>query len=253
MYECRIQANLSIMSHTLLLTLPHNEAWTTTHFLQQAQGQSETGGNTLASCSKKVEDAVKELLELLRNTAVVPTVHSFDSEETERAKLDELELFETHCQELFNHFKYRNLEALIASVRATLDHLRRCITVSTLRSTNRSSSSRCLDEGAHPTACFQADLVLSIPYIVVQPSLEDMQNTINQAVQYICEVGQHIRLWTPPHYTVPALKSPHSERASIKMCILAVSIELLVFSCRCWYPDTTRTGYFTQHLLQSDL
>lgn len=208
LYECRILANLNIMSHTLLLTLPHNEAWTTAHFLQEALAHSEAGGNILSSCSKKVEDAVKELLGLLRNTAAIPTINDFDSDEVARSKQDELEVFQTHCQDLFIYFKHRNLEALIASVRGTLDNLRRCITTSTSRSAIRYGIQPTIqDDSSHPAACFQADLILSIPNIVMQPSLEDMQNTVNQAVHYICEVGQHIGLWTVPtssaHLTSP--------------------------------------------------
>lgn len=208
LYECRIQAHLCTMSRTLLLTLPHNEAWTTSHFLQEALAHSEAGGNILSACSQRVQDAVKELLELLRKTAAIPTINSFDSDETIRSKQDELELFQAHCQDLFIYFKHRNLEALIASVRGTLDNLRRCITASTSRSRIRYGiNPTSNDDSAHPTACFQADLILSIPNIVMQPTLEEMQNTVNQAVHYICEVGQHIGLWTIPmssaHLTSP--------------------------------------------------
>lgn len=213
-------ANLNTMSHTLLLIPPHNEAWTTTRFLQEALTHSEAGGNTLCLCSKKVEDAVKELLELLRSTAALPTINSFDSDDVSRAKQDELDVFLTHCQDLFIYFKHRNLEALIASVRGTLDNLRRCITTSTSRSAIRYGiHATTQDDTSHPTACFQADLILSIPNIVMQPSLEDMQNTVNQAVHYICEVGQHIDLWTVPMSSVH-LASPHSagEIASKLQC-----------------------------------
>ena len=216
LFECRIQANLTAMSRTLLLSLPHNEAWTTARFLQESFAQSEAGGNILSSCSKKVEDAVKELLLLLRNTAALPGINEFDSEDQARSKKEDLELFEAHCQDLFVHFKLRNLEALIASVRATLDNLRRCITTSASRSSARPYSSSAVlreGEGTHPAACFQADLVLSLPNIVMQPSLEDMQNTVNQAVQNICEVGQHIQLWTTPLYNYPTQFSPRPRSA----------------------------------------
>ena len=33
---------------------------------------------------------------------------------------------------------------------------------------------------------------------IIQPSLEEIQNTLNQAVQYVTEIGQHIPQWTPP-------------------------------------------------------
>lgn len=238
LFQCRIQANLTTMSRTLLLILPHNEAWSPSHFLQESLAHSAAGGNVLASCSKKVEDAVKELLVLMRNTAAILSMNEFDSEETVRAKLEDMEVFETHCQELFNHFKYRNLEALIASVRGTLDNLRRCITTSsTLRSTNRAYATAALsnsqEEGPHPTACFQADLILAIPSVVMQPTLEEMQNTVNQAVQYICEVGQHIQLWTPPAYSSAGLPStPHTDRTPSKTECGPLSTHHCMFSCR---------------------
>ena len=222
LFDCRIQANLHVMSHTLLLSLPQNEAWSTTHFLQESFAQSESGGNILRSCSKKVEDAVKELLVLLRSTAALPIINTFDSEDLVRSKKDDLEIFETHCQDLFVHFKLRNLEALIASVRTTLDNLRRCITTSTSRSSSRpystSSVLRDANETVHPSACFQADLILSLPNIVMQPSLEDMQNTVNQAVQNICEVGQHIELWTTPIHNIAPQVSPRPRSAGMFIC-----------------------------------
>ena len=206
LYECRIQANLKIMSRTHLLTLPQNEAWTTEYFLHESRVRSELGGRILSSCSIKVEDAVKELLMLLISTAYLPTINSFDSEDVTKSKKDEIELFENQCDDLFTYFRLRNLEALISSVRTTLDNFRRCITTSTSRS-NRTypsqiSSSGGKDETSHPTACFQADLILSLPNIVMRPSLEDMQNTVNQTVLYVCEIGQFVKLWTPPHYSI---------------------------------------------------
>lgn len=191
------------MSRTPLLNLPHTEAWTTGHFLQESLTQSEAGGNILASCSKKVEDSVKEMLDVLRSTAFLQTINSFDPEDVVKSKLDDTEMFETQCEDLFTHFKHRNLESLIASVRSSLDSLRRCITTSTARSLSRTYSpdTGSQEDSPGPVACFQADLILSLPNIVMQPSLEDMQNTVNNAVQSVCEVGQYIDLWTPPPYT----------------------------------------------------
>ena len=44
-----------------------------------------------------------------------------------------------------------------------------------------------------------AELVLSLPNIIIQPSLEEIQNTVNQAVGMVSEIGQHIPLWTHPN------------------------------------------------------
>ena len=121
--------------------------------------------------------------------------------------LDELDQFDTECEDLFGHFQHRNLDALVASVRSTLDAFRKRITTS---SSGRSSSRvyqtvSVMDESSRPLACFIAELVLSLPNIIIQPSLEEIQNTVNQAVQCVTELGQHIPVWTTP--TPPSAQS----------------------------------------------
>ena len=89
-YECRIQANLSLMSSTHLLSLPGSETWTTDEFLGHALSRSQQGTELLIANSRKVEDAVKEMLVLLRSTANLPTIHDFDSDETIKSKKGKL-------------------------------------------------------------------------------------------------------------------------------------------------------------------
>ena len=86
MYECRIQANLHQMSSTQLLSLPGSETWTVEEFLSQARTRSQQGTELLVSGSRKVEDAVKETLQLLRNGANLPIIHDFDTEEAKKSK-----------------------------------------------------------------------------------------------------------------------------------------------------------------------
>ena len=85
-YECRIQANLVTMSSTQLLSLPGSETWTTDEFLSKAQTRCSQGTELLIANSRKVEDAVKEMLLLLTQTANLPTIHQFDSDETIKSK-----------------------------------------------------------------------------------------------------------------------------------------------------------------------
>lgn len=117
---------------------------------------------------------------------------------------DELEQFETDCNELFSHFQHRNVDALVASVKSTLDALRRRITASSSgRGSSRvyptSVSSYTEESSSRQCSCFMAELVLSLPNIIIQPSLEEIQNTVNQAVQMVSEIGQKIPLWTHPN------------------------------------------------------
>ena len=85
-FECRIQANLQLMSSTQLLSLPGSETWTVEEFLSKAQSRSKEGTELLIANSRKVEGAVKEMLALLRNSANLPTINTFDSDETVKSK-----------------------------------------------------------------------------------------------------------------------------------------------------------------------
>ena len=85
-YECRIQANLHLMSSTQLLCLPGSETWTVEEFLSKAHTRSQVGTELLVASSRKVEDAVKELLVLLRSTANLPSIHECDADETVKSK-----------------------------------------------------------------------------------------------------------------------------------------------------------------------
>ena len=51
----------------------------------------------LKACSKKVEDAVKELIALLRSTACLPTLHSFDTDDNIKAKKGYYNIYRSDC------------------------------------------------------------------------------------------------------------------------------------------------------------
>lgn len=55
---------------------------------------------------------------------------------------------------------------------------------------------------------FMANIVLSIPTIVLRPSLDDVQQTVNKAVQVILRMAQDIPLWA--HTII-------SQRAALKV------------------------------------
>jgi len=52
---------------------------------------------------------------------------------------DELDQFETECEDLFHHFQHCNLDALVSAVRTTLDALRRRITTRCIHFTGSQS------------------------------------------------------------------------------------------------------------------
>ena len=74
------------MSSTQLLCLPGSETWTVEEFLSRAQSKCKEGTELLIANSRKVEGAVKEMLALLKNSASLPTINSFDSDEIVKSK-----------------------------------------------------------------------------------------------------------------------------------------------------------------------
>lgn len=42
---------------------------------------------------------------------------------------------------------------------------------------------------------FKADVILAIPNVVMKPSLEDLQHTLNKAVQIILKASANIPQW----------------------------------------------------------
>ena len=74
------------MSSTQLLSLPGSETWTVEEFLSRAQSKCKEGTELLIANSKKVEGAVKEMLALLKNSASLPTINSFDTDEIVKSK-----------------------------------------------------------------------------------------------------------------------------------------------------------------------
>lgn len=95
----------------------------------------EDGARLLQSCSNKVEKAVQDIMALVHKDPVLPTFSDNDTKEVRKRKKEELLQFETECQELYNSLKHRFLEALMTSVRSTLELLRKKLSVRLVQGT----------------------------------------------------------------------------------------------------------------------
>lgn len=103
---------------------------------------------------------------------------------------EELEQFESECEDLFSHFQHRNLEALVCAVRSTLDLLRkRLATSSSLRNQ--------YDDDSRPAPCFITELVLSLPNIVSKslPLLYCSDNVCVIVCRFWFQVWRSYRQW----------------------------------------------------------
>ena len=111
-----------------------------------------------------------------------------------KRKRDIKEYLEEHAYELLNFFNSRNLEAIIRVTRNTLDAMKRRVTA-TIGVSYLESSVGVKEELAPTAAAFRSDVVLSIPNIMMQPALDDIQQAINKAAAMVVSVSKGISQW----------------------------------------------------------
>ncbi len=100
------------------------------------------------------------------------------------------ETMEESATELLAHFNHRNLDSLLKVTRNTLEQLRKRITTSSMvhYMGDRGSSTDMNKRDHQPV--FRCNAVLAIPNIVMQPTLDEVQQSLNKAAQMIIGVSK---------------------------------------------------------------
>lgn len=93
--------------------------------------------------------------------------------------------------ELFNHYNYRNQDTIIKLVKLNLEKVRKRIV---------QASHVPADYGTikvkKEMPIFKSNALLAIPSIVLHPSLDEIQNQLNRAIQTIINVSKSVTQWT---------------------------------------------------------
>ncbi|GAB1299283.1 Dynein axonemal heavy chain 5 [Apodemus speciosus] len=229
--EFRIHAILEEMSNVALCQLPQDDPLTCEEFLQMTKLPSKeqdewqdlcvNGARMLHFKSSLVEEAVNELINTLLDVDVPPEdstvdVHhenasphgdasgrreghpealassfnagasSLPSTATARKK-KETEVLE-EARELLSHFNHQITDALLKVTRNTLEAIRRRIHFCHMINFREAKQNH------HPI--FRASVTLAIPNIAMIPALEDIQQTLNKAVECIINVPKGVRQWS---------------------------------------------------------
>ncbi|XP_064611990.1 dynein axonemal heavy chain 5-like isoform X2 [Liolophura sinensis] len=110
-----------------------------------------------------------------------------------RRRKEMRENIEEAANELLNHFNHRNLDALLRVTRNTLESLRRKITSSSMVHylVDPSNSPQ---KDSRPF--FRTNAKLSIPNIVMQPALDEVQQAVNKAAQLVIGVSKGVSQWS---------------------------------------------------------
>ncbi|XP_041462810.1 dynein heavy chain 5, axonemal-like [Lytechinus variegatus] len=192
--ECRIDDVLKDMATTALCDLPVHEPTSTTEFLASTERTCQEACDQLTRQSQAVEASVKDLVEILvgnlRENEKQNLQGSYPCLHPDSKHKRCLECLPCCFYTMLGSFSQRNTDALIKCTRLSLDTIKKRLQIGTNKYTRGASEN---EEAKVPL--FQADIILSIPSIVLQPSLDDIQSTVNKAVQVILKMAQNIPQW----------------------------------------------------------
>ncbi|KAK5935878.1 hypothetical protein CgunFtcFv8_021195 [Champsocephalus gunnari] len=199
--ECRVERLLQDMSSCSLLLLPVSPV-SPQDLLLQTDSSAQAAAATLSRQSQQVERNVFELIDELKGK--MKTTESVNLEGSFQC-LHPDSKHETRCQSclpccffnLIGQLCHRNTEALVKATKSSLAALKKRLHVPPPPSSYSSSSSSCSQPA--PPPLFRASIQLAIPNIVLRPSLEDIQSTVNRLVSVVLSVTKDIPLWTFSH------------------------------------------------------
>ncbi|XP_069368231.1 dynein axonemal heavy chain 5 isoform X1 [Paralichthys olivaceus] len=200
--ECRVDRLLQAVSSCSLLVLPEDSPVSPHHLLLQTETSVRAAAVTLNWQSQQVEKYVFELIEEVKKkmkpTETVNLEGSFQCLHPDSKQ-------KTRCQSclpcrfyhLIGQICNRSTEALVKATKSSLDALRRRLHVVKYQSSSSSSSSS--SSHSAPPPLLRASIQLAIPNIVLRPSLDDIQTTVNKLVNVVLSVTRDIPLWTFCH------------------------------------------------------
>ena len=230
----RIDAVLHDISNTPLVEINDEEAIFVEDFIQRTESLCEQGGRSIQIKSKNVEEATEELIDLIYPDykANIDALYAVDKAIAEKqpstlgddslkrnsitqrgnsgnnnsSKLQSTPVVQNlkkrreaylvmqdAVNEVYSYFNHKNIEAIIKLIKHTLEKLRRRI-ANAIQSMAYNKSDG-YEVKKREVSVFKAYAVLAIPNITMQPSLDDIQQVVNRAVQMVILTTKQINQW----------------------------------------------------------
>lgn len=114
-----------------------------------------------------------------------------------KRKRETREQLNMEAQELLTHFIHKNIDAIVRVTRTTLDGMRKRVQSAIAHHYVEKGSSlgQGKDRGPDLSPLFSANVTLQIPNITMQPGLDEIQQGLNKAAQYVVSVSKGISQW----------------------------------------------------------
>ncbi len=211
-HENRIIHNCKEIENIVLFEFPESGAVDASQFYKTTSKLCSAAGETMETKSQVIETAVRELVEILTGPDVFlemadnseePGAITIKRKLEQRAKLlQEGESLTAIYEQLLVDSQYRLLRWALEAIRKRL-----AIKMITYGETMQ-------DNPDNPL--FMSDLILSIPNIVLKPSLDEIQQWLNKTVSSITSTTKEVLRWGQARHTpCPPLESRRHTVASL--------------------------------------
>ncbi|XP_048577391.1 dynein axonemal heavy chain 5 isoform X1 [Nematostella vectensis] len=195
--ECRIEAVLEEIGSTPLCDLPEEDAITVEEFVETTEKTCLSAAEVLSRYGELVETSVEVLLETLKRNLTAAEIQPLEKAnypcmfpESKQAKNNKgnrcWECMACSYWNLIVTYNQRTIDALVRCTRLSLDTIKR-----RMHTANKYIG----ENGQGRAALFKADIVLEIPSVLMKPSLDDIQQALNKAVQIMLKTTQSIPEW----------------------------------------------------------
>ena len=193
MHEDRIKQTFKAMLSTPLCSIPDKGVITIEEFLTTSRTLCTAASVALETKSQIVEQAVKELVHLLSveptEAAEVPEDMSLPGAVSISRRRDQYVKLHQEADMLVEYYEQLNVEAMIQLLRSTMEGIRRRLATSSY------NMDYAMTAGKDHWPLFAADAVLCLPNLIMKPSLDEVQQSVNAVVQMILTVPKHVYSW----------------------------------------------------------
>eukprot|EP00912_Choanoflagellata_sp_UC4_P002376 UC4_evm2s1496 len=171
LYNIRLSGAWSEISRIQLIVL-NPRAVTMEEFRSSAIAQCSNGASALQTQSGLAKLAAVEMLDLIKD--------QLNPEELKEDRVVE------QMNELLRYFEKVNTDVIVRLVRHTLESIRKRIP----------SRIGFVDDEFKKMPLFCANVVLNIPHVLMEPTLDEIQKSLNETIQHVLRSLQNVDRWT---------------------------------------------------------
>jgi dynein heavy chain len=183
--ECRVENILDDIASTQLCVLL-DEPVPVLQFVKLTETQCLEATNKIAKDTANIESSIKELIEALKAPL---TEGELERSMNPDPKNKEPDVYTT----LLNHFAQKNIDAVLRCTRLSLETMRRRLQSNSTFAAAMRTDTDTAQSTQHPL--LMIDVVLAIPRVAIQPSLEECQALVSGAVQTVQHATENVMQW----------------------------------------------------------